>query len=121
MHPSDSKTTHSQQDLERLAQAATHSKLADVIYYRCLWMREEGKLDRAAGPMSKLFSSEMFLRDAADLFDLAAPETLIRGKHDLGVIELAHRHSTGTTIYGGTSEVQRSQIAENELGLPKSR
>ena len=107
--------------LERLARASTHAMASRLIYYRCLWSRESGKKDRALGPMSKLFSSEMFLRDATDLFDLTAPDSLIRGKHNLGFVELSHRHASATTIYGGTSEVHRSQVAENALGLPKSR
>jgi alkylation response protein AidB-like acyl-CoA dehydrogenase len=71
--------------------------------------------------MSKLFSSEAFLADATDLFELAAPDTLLRGKHSLGYIELNHRHAAGTTIYGGTSEAQRSLVAEKALNLPRSR
>ena len=31
------------------------------------------------------------------------------------------RSGIQATIYGGTSEVQRSQIAETYLGLPRSR
>jgi alkylation response protein AidB-like acyl-CoA dehydrogenase len=34
---------------------------------------------------------------------------------------MAYRHSQGTTIYGGTSEVHRSMIAERALGLPRTR
>ena len=71
--------------------------------------------------MSKFFSSEAFLQDATDLFDLAAPESLVRGKGGLGFVELSSRHATATTIYGGTSEVHRSQIAEKALSLPRSR
>jgi len=38
-----------------------------------------------------------------------------------GFVEHAFRHSTVTTIYGGSSEVQRGIIAERGLGLPRSR
>ena len=107
--------------LERLAMAAARLDVSALLYQRSLWLLDSGNPNRAAGPMSKLFASEAFLADATDLFDLAAPETLLRGKHGTGVIELAHRHAAGTTIYGGTSEVQRSQIAEGELRLPRSR
>jgi 3-oxochol-4-en-24-oyl-CoA dehydrogenase len=37
------------------------------------------------------------------------------------VLEYKHRHSLGTTIYGGTSEVHRSVVAEIALGLPRTR
>src|SRR5581483_7403983 len=107
--------------IERLAQVATRVQVSYCIYWRSLWLLEEGIPDRAAGPMSKLFASESFVHDSADLMDLTAPDNLVRGKHTLGRIELAHRHAAGTTVYGGTSEVQRSQVAENSFGLPKSR
>ena len=52
---------------------------------------------------------------------MTAPYSLLRGKEGLSVIEKGYRHSTATTIYGGTSEVMRSMIAERRLGLPRSR
>ena len=107
--------------LERLARAHVHATASALVYYRSLWRMETGMNDRAAGPMSKVFSSELFLRDATDLFDLTAPDSLLRGKHDLGFIELAGRHASATTIYAGTSEVHRSMVAEKALGLPRSR
>ncbi len=107
--------------LERMARCHTHALISKLLYYRTLWLLEEGITDRAAGPMSKVFSSETFLRDATDLFDLTAPRSLLRGRDALGEIELAARHASATTIYAGTSEVHRSQIAEKALGLPRSR
>jgi alkylation response protein AidB-like acyl-CoA dehydrogenase len=107
--------------LERLAGVATRSRVSYLILWRSMWLKANGTGDRAAGPMSKLFSSEAFLRDSNELFDLVAPRALIRGKDKYGRIELEARHSAVTTIYGGTSEVQRSQVAEATFGLPKSR
>ena len=45
------------------------------------------------------------------------------GRHTLvaAFVDHAYRHSTVTTIYGGSSEVQRGIIAEPGLGLPRSR
>ena len=37
------------------------------------------------------------------------------------MIEYKHRHSIANTIYGGTSEIHRSVIAEQALGLPRTR
>lgn len=107
--------------LERLARTYVHARISKILYLRTVWQLENDIVDRAAGPMSKVFSSETFLRDATDLLDLAAPDTLLRGKHELGLLELSSRHASATTIYAGTSEVHRSQVAEKALGLPRSR
>jgi alkylation response protein AidB-like acyl-CoA dehydrogenase len=95
--------------------------VSDVIFRRSLWARVNEVPDRAYGPMSKLFSTEAFLRDSTDLLDLTAPDSLLKGQDGLGLIERSHRHAAATTIYGGTSEVQRSIIAEKALGMPRSR
>jgi alkylation response protein AidB-like acyl-CoA dehydrogenase len=86
-----------------------------------MWTRLAGEKDMAFGPASKVFSTEAFISDSADLLDMTAPYSLLRGKDGLSVIEKGYRHSTATTIYGGTSEVMRSQVAERRLGLPRSR
>ena len=74
--------------------------------------------------MAKLFSTEAYVRRSADLLDLLGPAGLRRDAgvpHGAGIVEHAFRHSQVTTIYGGTSEIQRSIIAERGLGLPRSR
>ena len=104
-----------------LARVATKLVVSDIIFRRSLFVRASGGVDLAYGPMSKLFSTEAFLRDSTDLLDLTAPYSLLKGRHGLGMIEAAHRHGAATTIYGGTSEVQRSQVAEKRLGMARSR
>jgi len=71
--------------------------------------------------MSKLFSTEQYHRDAIDLMELCAPFSLMQSNHGLGHVELGYRQSIGMTIYGGTSEIHRSLIAEQGLGMPRSR
>lgn len=106
----------------RLAQVAVHTLVAEVLCHRAIWGVHAQVPGRAAwGPMSKVFSTEMYWRDANELMELAAPETLFEDAADAGVVELGYRQSIGMTIYGGTSEVQRSLIAEQGLGLPRSR
>jgi alkylation response protein AidB-like acyl-CoA dehydrogenase len=104
-----------------LARVATKLVVSDIIFRRSLFVRVSGGVDLAYGPMSKLFSTEAFLRDSTDLLDLTAPYSLLKDRHGLGMIEAAHRHAAATTIYGGTSEVQRSQVAERRLGMARSR
>lgn len=105
----------------RLARARLHVYLSEVISNRCLWAGVQKLPNLGYGPMAKLFSSEKFLCDARDLLDLAAPDSLSKREGPAGELNLAYRHAQASTIYGGTSEVHRSQIAERNLGLPRTR
>jgi alkylation response protein AidB-like acyl-CoA dehydrogenase len=107
--------------LLRLARAFTDANVSEALSSRVLGMSLAGQPDLAYGPASKVFSTEAFIADSADLLDLTAPQSLIRGREGLGMIEMGYRHSTATSIYGGTSEVLRSMVAERRLGLPRSR
>jgi alkylation response protein AidB-like acyl-CoA dehydrogenase len=104
-----------------LARVATKVEVSDVIFRRSLFNKVAGQPDLAYGPMSKLFSTEAFLADATDLLDLTAPDSLLKGRQGAAAIEAAHRHAAATTIYGGTSEIQRSLVAERRLNMPRSR
>ena len=107
--------------LARLARVHVHSAISEALAARVLATRLAGEPDLAYGPASKVFTTEAFITDSADLLNLAAPGSLIRGKEGLGVVEIGYRHSTATSVYGGTSEVLRSMVAERRLGLPRSR
>ena len=88
---------------------------------RDLWAADQGLSDRSFGPMSKLFVTQSHLENSWQVLQMAGPEGLPTGTHPLGVVELAHRRAYAETIYGGTNEIHRSLIAEQALGLPKSR
>ena len=107
--------------LARLAKVHTHANIAEGLSARVLGTRLANQPDHAYGPAAKVFSTEAFIADSADLLDLSAPRSLLRGEQGLGLVELGYRHSTATTIYAGTSEVLRSMVAERRLGLPRSR
>ena len=107
--------------LARLASAYTDARVSEALSGRVLGMRLAGVPDKAFGPASKVFATEAFIVDSADLMDLAAPKSLLRGKEGLGLVEKGYRHATATSIYGGTSEVLRSMVAERRLGMPRSR
>jgi alkylation response protein AidB-like acyl-CoA dehydrogenase len=105
----------------RLARTYANYLAAELLQYRANWAQVEKKPNHAFGPMTKMFSSEKFTTDSRDLLDLTAPYSLSKRKGPAGALNLEYRHAHGTTIYGGSSEVHRSMIAEKGLGLPRTR
>ena len=75
--------------------------------------------------MAKLHITEAFVRASSALLDVLGTEGLVAlgaaGAPLAGLVEHAFRHSVVTTIYGGSSEVQREIIAGRALGLPRNR
>jgi alkylation response protein AidB-like acyl-CoA dehydrogenase len=108
---------------ERLGRVATELEVSRLLQRRSAWMGDQGIVPEAEGPMSKLFSSEAMERAAQDLTEMIGPDALRSYFEPTaprnGRIEHALRFSVGTTIYAGTSEVQRNIIAQRGLGLPR--
>ena len=110
------------EDVRRgLAMAHVVLDVADALSRRCVWAAAEGVAGKHHGPMAKLFASEALVSVSTELMALAAPESLLQDATDLGHLELQGRKAIQATIYGGTSEVQRSLIAEAALGMPRTR
>lgn len=106
---------------KRLARTHANVIASEMLGYRSMWTGVHKKPNLAYGPMLKMFSSEKFQSDSRDLLDLTAPLSLSKREGAAGFINQCYRHAHGTTIYGGTSEVHRSMIAEKGLGLPRTR
>ena len=105
-----------------LAEAAVRNEVSEVLCRREVWADVEGTHSGYFGQMAKMFATEAMTISGEALQDLAAPEVLVRGRDaDLDIIEVTARRGVGMTIYGGSSEVHRSVIAEKALGTPKSR
>lgn len=104
-----------------LARVRTRYNVSECLMYRSMWAAEEGVEGTLYGPKSKLFASESYATNSWELMKLAAPLSLFEGREGLGAVEQGHRRAYGTTIYGGTSEIHRSRIAESALGLPRTR
>ena len=105
----------------RLALVQTRIEVADLLDRRSVWAFAEQATEKYYGPMAKLFASEALVSCSTELAELTAPWSLLQERSDLGAIELESRKSVQATIYGGTSEVQRSIIAESALGMPRTR
>jgi alkylation response protein AidB-like acyl-CoA dehydrogenase len=110
---------------ERLATMRIDNQVARLLAYRCSYVAASGGLPGVEGSMHKLWYAEAMTADASELVDMLGTEgVLAHGEADApvdGWIEHLYRHAAVTTIYGGTSEVQRGIIAERGLGLPRSR
>jgi alkylation response protein AidB-like acyl-CoA dehydrogenase len=107
----------------RLARVATDLEVAQLLEHRTAWMESQGEVPVAEGPMSKLFGTEAIVRGSEELTALVGPDAL-RSRGDAtavgrGDIEHLLRFSLGTTIYAGTSEIQRNIIAQRRCGLPR--
>ena len=107
--------------LARLATVYAHANIGEGLSAKVLGKQLAGEPDMAFGPMAKLFGTQAFIGDSADLMDLAAPDTLLRNDSALASVEHGYRHATATSIYGGSSEIMRSMVAERRLGMPRSR
>jgi alkylation response protein AidB-like acyl-CoA dehydrogenase len=109
---------------ERIGRSATEYEVSRLLARRGAWMKARGDHRlHAKGPMAKLFSTERLQRQADETLQLVGPDAL-RAWGDAtavegGTIEHMVRHAKGTTIYAGTSEIQRNLIAQQDLGLPR--
>jgi 3-oxocholest-4-en-26-oyl-CoA dehydrogenase alpha subunit len=106
-----------------LCRSATELEVAQLLEQRVSWMEANGQVPVAEGPMAKLFGTEALVHQAEALAELVGPDAL-RSRLDptavrAGRIEHALRFSLGTTIYAGTSEIQRNIIAQRACGLPR--
>lgn len=104
-----------------LAETATRLAIQDALNRHGVWACETKQAKKHHGPMAKLFGSESWLACSARLMEVAAPESLVLQHEAEGVMEFMLRRAIPATIYAGTSEIQRSLIAEAGLGMPRSR
>lgn len=109
--------------LARLGRAAAENEVSLLLARRCAWVQDSGALPGVEGSMAKLHASEALARQSADFVDMLGPDGVRAHRHSTapagGLAEYYYRFAMGTTIYGGTSEVQRNIIAQRGLGLPR--
>jgi 3-oxocholest-4-en-26-oyl-CoA dehydrogenase alpha subunit len=107
---------------ERLARMAMEAEVADLLALRAAFLASEAA---NPGPVSALFGPESYVRASAAAMDIAGAAGLLEWTDTEALVDgglnAHYRSAVATTIYGGSSEVLRSLIVENRLGLPRSR
>jgi alkylation response protein AidB-like acyl-CoA dehydrogenase len=107
-----------------LADRLLETHVAMMLSYRVVSMQNRGLVPNYEASMTKLYASELGQRisrtgmKVAGLYGQAMPGSEwapARGRYGMSYIA-----SLGTTIAGGTSEIQRGIIATRGLGLPRN-
>ena len=113
---------------EAIAAIAIDNHVGSLLGLRAAVDAAEARQDGAigvAGSMVKVFVSERYVRNANLLQELAGPAGLLSrgvpGAAGSGWLDQHVRHGPVTRIAGGTTEINRNNIAERYLGLPRAR
>ena len=98
-------------------------EIAIMLSYRVASMQEKGLIPNQEASITKLFASELAQRIGTTAIGLAGLYGQLGPGSPyaplLGRIERMYRVQVGSTLAGGTSEIQRSIIAQRGLGLPR--
>ncbi|MFE7558221.1 acyl-CoA dehydrogenase family protein [Kitasatospora sp. NPDC057500] len=97
----------------RIADMRVRLELARLMLYKVGWLRTQGRLAMHEASMLKLYVSEGLKTTALDAMQIHGA----RGYTEEFGIEREVRDVLAGTIYGGTSDIQRSIIA-GLMGLP---
>ena len=110
---------------DRLVRVAIDNEVGELLGARAAWVAASGALPGLEGSEAKLFATEALNRAAGQLLDCLGPAGLLeQGEPHApvqGFVEHCWLFAPVTTIAGGTSEIQRNNIAERMLGLPRAR
>ncbi len=110
---------------ERMAQVAIDAQVAELLTQRTGWTAAIGEPSGTEGSIAKVFATEAYQRHARWAQAAAGPEGLVGlnepGAAADGWIDHDVRHSVPQTFQGGTTEINRNNIAERHLNLPRAR
>jgi alkylation response protein AidB-like acyl-CoA dehydrogenase len=111
---------------DELARVAIDNEVAKLLTQRTVWLAQQGGSAHAvAGSVAKIFATESYQKAASALQALAAPYSLLgfdeRDAAAGGYLDHDARHSVPQTLQGGTSEINRNNVAERGLGMPRTR
>jgi len=110
---------------ERLARTAIANQVSQLLTLRAAWIAATGGLPGLEGSMAKLYATGRYQQAVGWFQEMAGAEGLLGfdtdGAAADGWIDYDARHAPVTTIYGGTTEINRNNVAERHLGLPRNR
>jgi alkylation response protein AidB-like acyl-CoA dehydrogenase len=106
-----------------LADRFIETRIAIMLSYRIASMQAAGLIPNMEASITKLYASELSQRIAktashlSGLFGQLGPGSAHAPMG--GRIERMYRTQVGSTLAGGTSEIQRNIIAQRGLGMPR--
>ncbi|HWO22078.1 MAG TPA: acyl-CoA dehydrogenase family protein [Kofleriaceae bacterium] len=103
---------HNQAVSHKIADMKLRLESARLLLYRACWARDQGQDATAAISMAKLAVSEAAVQNGLDAIQLHGGSGVLR-EYD---VERMLRDAVPSTIFSGTSELQRTLIAKS-LGL----
>jgi alkylation response protein AidB-like acyl-CoA dehydrogenase len=92
----------------KLADMYVRLEAARLLVYRAAWLKQQGRSAPAEAATAKLFTSEAWVRSSHDAIQTHGGLGYLK---DAG-IERDLRDSVASTIYSGTSEIQRVVLAK---------
>jgi alkylation response protein AidB-like acyl-CoA dehydrogenase len=109
---------------EKMARTAIDNEVAKLLTQRSAWIAASGDLPGVEGSMTKLFAIPAYQKAVQWFQEITGPEGLLQfdepGAAAGGWIEYEGRHSPASTIRGGTTEINRTNVGQRHLGLPRA-
>jgi len=109
-----------------LVELALELEIGRLLYYRTWWLRDTGRPNSVAAAMSKIHTTELWLRLYGRMTELAGQYGQLEGSEAARRWPIArlglpgsYEFSPSLTIGGWPTEQQRDHIAQVGLGLPR--
>jgi len=108
---------------QKLAQMAIELEAAKLLYYNLSFVLDQGKIPSYQASMEKTFVCDLAQKIAEIGMEILGQYGQLTGECKwapmAGAVEYSYRWTVVETIYGGTSEIQKSIMAQRGLGLPR--